>query len=291
MPIPFVCPHCGLQMNVADAYAGRSGPCAGCGKTVTVPVPASGPVFARPAGMPSAVPVGVVLAIVAVLLVLACGGVLLVAVPAVQAAREAARQAQCNGHLKQISLALLNYRDVHLCFPPAYVPDASGRPKHSWRVLLLPYLEQQSLFQQYDFREPFDGPRNRMLASTRIPSYVCPSNGSTLSGQTDFVMIVGPGTISDGPGSKRIPDIRDGTSNTIMVIEVSGLGINWMEPRDITVDELIARLNRGTLRGPHPGKIQVAMCDGNTQFLTLPIDPQQLRAMAIIAGGERVAPP
>ena len=301
MPIPFTCPRCGRQTIVDDQYAGQRGPCSGCGQVLTVPMPASkpvltlpalGPVVARPAGTSSNMPVVViVLVVVAVLLVPVCGGMLLLGLPAVQAAREAARQAQCNGHLKQVSLAMHTYNDAYGCFPPAYVPDENGRPKHSWRVLILPVIEQQALFRQYDFREPFDGPRNRKLASTRGLPYDCPSDPATWSGETDYVMIVGPGTISDGPQSREIMDFKDGISNTIMLIEVSGLGIHWMEPRDITLDDLISRLNSGTLRGPHPGKIQVAMCDGSTRFLTLPINPRQLRAMATIAGRETEAPP
>ena len=268
MPIPFTCPHCGRQTIVDDQYAGQRGPCSGCGQMVTVPISGAGPAAARPRGASSAMPVVViVLVVVAVLLVLACGGMVLVALglPAVQARREAARQAeadknlkqfgqalhnyhdvqwsQCANNLKRIGLAMRNYHDVHRCFPPAYIPDDNGRPKHSWRVLILPYLEQQGTFQQYNQKEPFDGPRNRVLASTSIPQYGCPSDPATVSGSTDYVMIVGPGTISDGPQSRKIMDITDGTSNTIMVIEVSGLGINWMEPKDIALDELISKLN------------------------------------------------
>src|SRR4051812_10595310 len=72
---------------------------------------------------------------------------------------------QCLGHLKEIGIALHNYHADYGVFPPAYVADASGRPLHSWRVLILPYLEQKPLYNRYNFSEPWDGPNNRRLAS------------------------------------------------------------------------------------------------------------------------------
>jgi len=79
-------------------------------------------------------------------------------------ANRQARGSQCSGHLCQISLALHNYHDVFGCFPPAYIADSRGRPMHSWRVLILPFMEQVALYNAYHFEEPWDGPNNRKLA-------------------------------------------------------------------------------------------------------------------------------
>ena len=67
-------------------------------------------------------------------------------------AREAARRSQCKGNLKQIGLALLNYHDTFGCFPPAYIADADGKPMHSWRVLILPYIDNAQLYNQSSLR-------------------------------------------------------------------------------------------------------------------------------------------
>ena len=75
----------------------------------------------------------------------------------------------CTNNLKHIGLALLNYNDIFGCFPPAYTTDANGKPMHSWRVLILPFIEQQTLYKRYRFDEPWDGPNNSLLAK-EMPS-------------------------------------------------------------------------------------------------------------------------
>src|SRR5262245_37264512 len=119
MAIPFTCPHCGAQTNVDEQYAGQSGPCARCGQTVTVPLPA-GAASRPPGGRSSSSTAWIVVLAVAASCVL-CGGPIGVALllPAVQAAREAARRAQCSNNLKQIGIALMNYHDVYHTYPPA----------------------------------------------------------------------------------------------------------------------------------------------------------------------------
>ncbi len=160
------------------------------------------------------------------------------ALPAVQTAREAARRANCCNELKQIGLALLNYHDVNGCFPPAYIADKNGKPMHSWRVLILPHLEEAALYKAYDFTEPWDGPKNRKLLGACPPLYQCPSDpiahapGST---QTSYVAVVGRNAAWPGAKSRKIgPDFA--TSNTIMVVEVANSGIQWSEPRDLSLD-------------------------------------------------------
>src|SRR5262245_52749889 len=95
--------------------------------------------------------------------------------PAPRQAREAARRMQCSNHLKEIGLALQNYHDVYQSFPPAYVANGEGRPMHSWRVLILPYLGHKALYDQYHFDEPWDGPNNSQLHKEKVSVFCCPS--------------------------------------------------------------------------------------------------------------------
>jgi prepilin-type processing-associated H-X9-DG protein len=291
MPILFTCPHCGLQTNVGDEFAGRSGPCASCGKTITVPGPFGEPGGAKASRSGGGATVVVVLA-VALGVVLVCGGVLVaLLLPAVQAAREAARRSQCTNNLKQIALALHNYHDVNKCFPSAVLTDASGRPIRSWRVAILPFMEQQALYKQYDFNQPWDSPRNRALGGVSIPVYRCPSDGNPASTETNYVMVVGDHTIGGKPNEKvDFSKVTDGLSNTIAVVEVTGLGINWEEPKDITVDELLRLVaTRGNMSN-HPGGFNVALADCSVRFIPNTIDPKVLRDLLLRDDGHPIPP-
>ena len=179
MAIAFSCPHCGAKTNVGDQYAGQTGPCSACGQMVTVPFPGgalgSGGAPASRGGMSTGAVIGLVVAVGAVV-VFVCGGILVaLLLPAVQAAREAARRTQCSNNLKQIALALHNYHDTYLCFPPAYIPDENGKPRQSWRALILPFMDQPQIHQMIDFNEPWDSPKNQAISNMRIPGYCCAS--------------------------------------------------------------------------------------------------------------------
>ncbi|MHC4179485.1 MAG: DUF1559 domain-containing protein [Planctomycetota bacterium] len=295
MPIQFTCPHCGAQTDVAEEYAGQSGPCAACGGPITVPPLAGTPGdFAPPKSSQTAIVVVVVMIlVVAGAGLLICTGLLLWRSSARVSRSQIMldpRGAACMNNLKQIGMAMHNYHAVHKCFPPAYIPDENGRPKHSWRVLLLPYLEQKILYDDYNFDEPWDGPNNSRLADAigDVYNYRCPADWGDPS-ETSFVMIVGPGTISDGPTARKIEDITDGTSRTIMVVEVANSGIHWMEPGDLKAEDITFAINDGTpagIRSEHPGGAHVLFCDTRVQFLPDSTDPAPIEAMSTIASGE-----
>ena len=118
----------------------------------------------------------------------------------------------------------------------------------SWRVAILPYMEQQALYQQYDSKQPWDSPQNRALGNIPLPIFRCPSDpgAAANSTETNYVRIVGKDTVGGMPNEAvKVSDIRNGTSNTIMVVEVSGLHINWEEPRDVTVEEFMDMVAKG----------------------------------------------
>lgn len=188
---------------------------------------------------------------------------------------------QCSNNLEQIALALHNYHQVYGSFPPAFVPDELGRPMHSWRVLLLPFLQQRALYDQYDFAEPWDGPNNRRLFSQPPPEYVCPAEprvGGRPGTSTSYLAVVGPRTAWPGACGRKLAEIPDGPANQILLIETHGTGIPWMEPRDMSLDEVLAQLGADgppTL-GPHPfedffyedyGGRNVALADGADWFV------------------------
>src|SRR4051812_42034672 len=148
-------------------------------------------------------------------------------------AREAARNAQCRGNMTQITLALHNYHSVHGCWPPAYLADAAGKPMHSWRVLILPWMEQSTLFNLYNFAVPWDGLNNRRLIGMMPYGYACPSHRVSASGFTDYFVLFGPETVFPGARSTRLTDVKDDPSETLLLVEASNLAVPWTEPRDL----------------------------------------------------------
>jgi hypothetical protein len=231
----------------------------------------------------------VALVVVGVLLLMciAAGGVLVaVFLPAVNAAREAGRRNLCTNQLKMIGIAMHNYQATYKTFPPASITDANGKPMHSWRVLILPFMEGpdlQSLYGQYDFNEPWDGPHNSKLAGLIGNVYTCPSDPTTGS-KTSYVAVVGPETAWPGTSGIRLRDITDGMSNTILLVEVADAGIPWMEPRDLSFDEA----TNGAAASHHPAGFHALFCDGSVHFLNDDLSPAALRGLLTAGGGEAV---
>ncbi len=210
--------------------------------------------------------------------------------PAVTRSREPARRSQCKTNLKQIGLALHQYHDKYGCFPPAYIADPEGRPMHSWRVLLLPYLDQMPLYKEYRFNEPWDGPNNSKLADKVPTVFYCPSEShGRIENVTSYVAVVGPGTIWPGSRSTKIADIRDGTSNTLMVVEIADSGIHWMEPRDLSSSQMAPTINAKSSQGissPHIGCAHAVFADGMVRPISNQVAAGVIRALLTINGND-----
>jgi prepilin-type processing-associated H-X9-DG protein len=196
-----------------------------------------------------------------------------------------ARRTECKNHLKQLALAMHNYHDTYGCFPPAYVADKDGQPMHSWRVLLLPFLEFRQLYDEYRFDEPWNGPHNRKLAELSIALFKCPAQNDAKP-ETNYFVVVGPKTIFPGDKTIAIKDITDGTHDTILLVEAVDSGINWLEPRDMSYEEAARGINPKSGWGissrhdlTEGGCAQVAFADGSVRFLRDDTDVGQLRRM------------
>jgi prepilin-type processing-associated H-X9-DG protein len=212
--------------------------------------------------------------------------------PAVQAAREAARRAMCTNNLKQIGLAMMNYESTYGCFPPAAVYDADGKPLLSWRVLLLPYMDQEVLYKRYHLNESWDSPNNKPLGETTLSVYQCPSEPELGIG-TKYQVFVDPRAMFTGkPAGVTIRQITDGTSSTFLVVEAKN-PVPWSKPEDLE----IAPLNDPTLGvgSKHPGGFNALMADGGVRFIksgsTNPISSQLLQGLATRNGAEIVNVP
>ena len=152
----------------------------------------------------------------------------------------------CHYNLFQLRIALSEYHTQYGAFPPAYVADASGKPMHSWRVLLLPFVEQEGLYQQYRFDEPWNGPHNAELAAKVPPVYQCPTHGTPAeraSGIASYFAVVGPETAWPGATSAKLSDVQGDPGSRLLLLENHELDVNWLEPRDMTDDEAVTLLS------------------------------------------------
>ena len=222
-------------------------------------------------------------------------GMGVVLIKAVSEAREAARGSQCRGNLSQLSMALLNYHDTYKSLPPAYIADADGKPMHSWRVLILPFLNERDVYEQYDFDEPWNGPNNQKLADKiNLYSFQCPTGPNlNASLMTDYVVVVGSTTAFPESQSIAFDAAEDGRENTILIAETANSNIHWMEPRDLRFDEMSFVVNdpqRPSISSPHSSGPAVVFADSITAYrLDNSLRPTSLRSLTTVAGYEPVS--
>jgi hypothetical protein len=223
----------------------------------------------------------------------ACGIVPVVTVSYLVACHwRAAAQKRCKENLKQIGVALHLYHDRYGSFPPAYLTLPDGKAAHSWRVLLLPFLGHQELYNAYDMAEPWDGPGNRKLAGRMPPIYRCPSSSSRHPDETNYLAVVGGETAWPGGIAVRVQDIRDGTSLTAHVVESHNTGFSWLAPRDLTVAEASCGINTQLDRGissRHGSGANFLFCNGTTRHVSSDVNLKILRWIMTISSGRPIA--
>ena len=201
---------------------------------------------------------------------------------------KAARERRMN-QFKQLALAFHNYADNLKHLPPAAIRDANGRPLLSWRVAILPYLEAGDLYKQFHLDEPWDSPHNRELIQKMPEMYADPDRKLrhlAREGKTTFQAPVGPETIFHNDEGATFREITDGTSNTIMIVEVEPLrAVIWTKPEDWEVD--LDNPQRGVER-PDRKYFVTAFADGSARTIPTDIDPTKLRAHVTRAGKEPI---
>jgi hypothetical protein len=206
-------------------------------------------------------------------------------VQGVQKIRDSANRASNANNLKQIALAMHNYHDSYGHFPPQAVYSKDGKPLLSWRVLLLPYLEQDGVYRQFKLDEPWDGPHNKRLLAQMPKVYADPAIDSKQP-ETVYQGFVGPGAFFEGTKGLPIREFTDGTSNTIMIVEAAN-PVPWTKPEDLPYDPKKPLPRVG---GHRSGGFFAAFCDGSVRFLRQNIKESVLRALITRNGGEVVDP-
>jgi|SRR6185437_10035694 len=181
------------------------------------------------------------------------------------------------------------YQDSHGRLPPAVVYGKDGQPLYSWRVLMLPFIEQPELYKQFHLDEPWDSPHNVELLARMPQTYAPPPNKKSRlpAYHTVCHVFVGKGTAFEGKEGLRLPaDFPDGTSNTILLVE-AGPPVPWTKPEDIIYDPDSPLHPLDCLF--HDG-FRLAVADGSVRFIRQDIDAASLRAAVTRNGNETMGP-
>jgi prepilin-type processing-associated H-X9-DG protein len=207
--------------------------------------------------------------------------------PATQRVQEASARARSQNNLKQIALAMHNYHSVNGALPPHAIYSKDGeRPLLSWRVAILPYIEQQALYQQFKMDEPWDSPNNKPLIARLPEVYVFPDAPPAKEpGRTYYQIFVGKGAAwEQRPKGFPLTDFTDGTSNTLIIAEAAEPVI-WSKPDDLEFDanKPLPKLSRYNRNG-----CNVAFADGSVRFIHANIDQAVLKALITRNSGEPI---
>lgn len=216
-------------------------------------------------------------------------GLAAVVMPRIGNASQAARRNGCLNNVRSISLAVLNYESTYGHFPPAYQVDENGVPMHSWRVLILPFLGEQELYEKYDFNEPWDGPNNSKLAAEIPKCFQCPEHpAGPGDSTTNYVAVIGQETMWPFDRSRKIDEVTDGVANTLLIVESDKNRTHWMRPGDVSLAKLLLgnQANATAISSKHSCVAVVGFADCHTLSVSQEVDRATLKGFLTVAGGE-----
>jgi hypothetical protein len=178
---------------------------------------------------------------------------------------------------------MLSYHGTHGSLPPWAVVDKHGKPLLSWRVLVLPFIEQDDLYKQFKLDEPWDSPHNRRLLP-KMPLVFKPFDGRAVEpDKTFFQVFIGRGAAFEGARGMKLPDdFPDGSSNTILIAQAEK-AVLWTKPEDL---EFAPDRRLPKLGGIFPETFQVALVDMSSRSISVTLSEQTLRAAITRNGGE-----
>ncbi len=183
--------------------------------------------------------------------------------------------------LKQIGLAFHTYGDANGAKWADDITDRDGRPLLSWRVAVLPFLDEKELYKEFNLKEPWDSEHNKKLIE-KMPKVYAPLRVKAKAGETYCQRFVGKGALFNEKGSDyTIPTIPDGASNTALVVE-AGDPVIWSRPADLPFGE---KLPLPKLGGLFDGHSHVLFCDGSVHLFKKNVDLDQMRNVIMPADG------
>jgi hypothetical protein len=201
-------------------------------------------------------------------------------------AREAAHQADSNGRLSVIGLALRNYQSSHGAFPVRAICGVDGKPLLSWRVTLLPYFEASTdlrLYKEFHLDEPWDSEHNLKLID-KMPTFFDNPDLSNKT-ETNYLAVVGKGTFFEGERGTTPDDVTDGLENTIVLVEAD-TAVPWTKPQELEFD---ASNPRKQLESFRPNGFLALFADGRVRLQKKDKDAETIRGLMTRSGGEKVS--
>jgi hypothetical protein len=186
-----------------------------------------------------------------------------------------------SNNFKQIALGMHQHESEKMTFPP-FLRTGLGLPGLSWRVAVLPYIDQQQLYKQFKLDEPWDSATNRPLAA-KMPAIFAPRKGA--GGELTHVrLIVGPQCVYDltRPQPRRFAEISDGMGNTFLFVEAEQPVI-WTKPEELAFDP---KGKLPPLGLPEHDYFLVAFCDGSVRSIKKNANPENIKKAITAAGGE-----
>jgi RNA polymerase sigma factor (sigma-70 family) len=192
-----------------------------------------------------------------------------------------AKGEKSTNNLKQIGLAMHNFAQDRGNFPPAAIRK-DGKPLLSWRVALLPYLDEKALYEKFHLDEPWDSPHNKTLLDQMPDVYAPVLVKDEPKYSTFYQVFAGPSALFGGDDGPKLQDIKDGMANTIMVVEAAK-PVLWTRPDDLPFgkEKPLPELGGLFKDGFHAG-----LADGSVRFINKKVDPDTLRALITSNGGE-----
>ncbi|MDO5580467.1 MAG: DUF1559 domain-containing protein [Planctomycetia bacterium] len=197
---------------------------------------------------------------------------LLSAIPLVRM-RQNARLDQCEARLQILARAMMNYRDLYSAWPPVYTTDKNGKPLHSWRALLLPFLGEMDLYEKIDFNEPWDSEKNSLLYERTMIPFCCPCEKNPEKGFCSYSVVMGDNTLFPSPSanSRNAGSEKKGMSDLILIVERPD-PVLWMDPsRELTLDEIRSSSAFPIGSRNHSGALAV-FADGSVRRISPKID-------------------
>lgn len=288
----FTCPHCQTQTRVTDEFSGQTGQCVTCGRQIQLPNFAQQPTTSASPPARNIAWVRWLVAgtfVVALLLTVGLIGVRY-AQQGVQQMRTNRQRGLCRQNLEKIAAALNNYAQDYGSYPPPTTFAADGTAMHSWRVLILPYLGYQSLYDSYRLDKPWDSEINQAIAFRMPTEYSSPGAPPGFASSCSYFLITGPGTLFPSSGPLGPDDVTDNPQQTLLLVESTTPPLNslqWLEPGDFKLGSLTFNIG-SDIGGNHTGGMTIATVAGNGHWVPDTTKAATLRALISPQGNEGI---